>query len=361
MNYTNEMIEEIMKEYMLDYRHIEKATERGIVLYGAGFVGTWAANYFIQRGVRVRYFIDSDEKKWGQSVEGIEIIAPKDERIKENPYILITARHAVKQIMSQYDSNEITCMAFECYYCIKHYAEYSEVRDAYMEDRKSVITYNALLYTMLTGDTKSCMEVMEKDMYFSLPEFSGTFDEIFVDAGAFTGDSVERFIWENLGTFQHIYAFEPGDRQFKALEVRMERLYKEWGIEREKVSLEKKGVSNKESKMSCIYTDDYAIRHTLSSEEGKNSVETCTLDGYLAGKAVSFIKVDIEGMEMQFLEGAKNTIMQYKPKMALCAYHYPCDLYSIAKYVKQLVPEYKFKLRLHAPFFGDFVLYCYLD
>lgn len=41
-------------------------------------------------------------------------------------------------------------------------------------------------------------------MYFSLPEFSGTFDDIFVDAGAFVGDTVERFIWENL-THLNIY------------------------------------------------------------------------------------------------------------------------------------------------------------
>lgn len=357
--YTNELIEKLIRENQGIYQQFEQQQSNGILIYGAGFVGNWAAEYMQSCKIPVPYFIDRDSKKWGTRLAGIEIIAPEDERIKEYPYILIAARHAIPQVMKLYSGSEYTLMPFEGYYCIKNYQDYSQVRDQYLCDEKSFYTYNALLYTMLTGKTDSCLDVMEKDMYFGIPEFSGNFNEAFVDAGAFVGDSVERFIWENLGTFKHIYAFEPGEKQFHALEKRMERLYDEWSISRDKVSLEKAGLSDRNQQMSCIYTDDDSLRHALSTENGNHTIDTYRLDDYLNGAEATFLKVDIEGMEMEFLRGAEKTIRKYRPKMALCAYHYPCDLYCIAQYVKSLDLGYQFKLRLHAPFFGDFVLYCY--
>lgn len=357
--YDNGLIERLIQENRRKFDDFEGNLENGVIIYGAGFVGTWAAKYFISQNIEVKYFVDQDSEKWGKRLLGIEIIRTDDNRIRQCPFILIAARHAIRAVLEMYGDTDYHLMSFEGYFCVKNYNEYAEVRDDYMEDERSKTTYNALLYAMLTGDTESCLDVMEKDMYFALPEFSGAFDEVFVDAGAFTGDSLERFIWENLGTFRHLYAFEPGERQFKALEKRMSRLYDEWGIEKNNVTLVKAGLSNKCSKMSCIYTDDYPLRHTLSDGEGENNISTYSLDEFLGGKEASFIKVDIEGMEMEFLEGAQKTIMKYKPKMAVCAYHYPSDLYRLAKYVKKLEPSYRFKLRLHAPFLGDYVLYCY--
>jgi FkbM family methyltransferase len=207
---------------------------------------------------------------------------------------------------------------------------------------------------------------MEKDMYFCLPEFAGNFDEAFVDAGAFVGDTVERFIWENLGTFRHIYAFEPGYRQFKAMEQRVQRLASEWAFDRAKVSLVRAGLSDSTGRMSCTFLNDAPLRHGLSNFGSESAVDkddpayakVLTLDGYLDGRQASFIKADVEGMEMELLRGAQHTIRTCRPKMSLCVYHYPSHLYEVAEYVRTLVPEYRFSLRQHAPLFGDFVLYC---
>lgn len=98
---------------------------------------------------------------------------------------------------------------------------------------------------------------------------------------------------------------------------------------------------------------------TVNQDEAMSS-RVYALDDYLVGKPVTFIKADVEGMEMALLKGAQKTIQQFKPKMALCTYHYPSDLYEIAEYVRSLVPEYQFKLRQHTPLFGDFVLYCHV-
>lgn len=61
------------------------------------------------------------------------------------------------------------------------------------------------------------------------------------------------------------------------------------------------------------------------------------------------------------LKGASNTIKTYKPKMAISVYHKPDDLLAIPKFIKNLVPEYKFALRHHNITFDDTVLYCWIE
>lgn len=367
IKFKTEDVDLLVQQMMPLVSQVENDFTRGVAIYGAGFVGTWAAQYLRSIGAIVNHFIDRDPQKNGITIHGIPVVLPIDPVVSAVPSILIAARHAVKDVLSVMANNNSNLISFDGYYVVKNYERLIFVRDNYFNDERSIETYNAILFAMLTGSVESCRAVMEKDMYFSIPEFSGTFDEIFVDAGAFVGDTVERFIWENLGTFKHIYAFEPGFKQFAALQKRMKRLSEEWAFDLSAVSAVKAGLSSQNGRMSCSFLDDSPLRHGLVTENTENktddlnSSEVYSLDLYLNGKAVSFIKADIEGMEMELLKGAQETIRRFKPKMALCVYHYPSDLFEVAEFVRSLVPEYKFSLRQHAPIFGDFVLYCYCE
>lgn len=74
---------------------------------------------------------------------------------------------------------------------------------------------------------------------------------------------------------------------------------------------------------------------------------------------VNYIKLDIEGFEVEALEGAYNTIKNYEPNMAVCLYHKFSDLFSIILYIKQNFPFYKMRINQHADTIGETVLYCY--
>ena len=367
--YTNELIESIINEMQPKAQIIENDFSRGISIYGAGIVGTWGAEYLQSIGAKVLYFVDRDKSKEGTRIHNIPVISPEKLTAEHPQSMLIGARHFVKDVEKYFTETDYRLLSFDAYFVIRNYPRIARIRDTSFADGKSQNVFNGILHSMLTSTLKGCRDVMEKDMYFCLPEFSGTFDEIFVDAGAFVGDSVERFIWENLGTFKKIYAFEPGAKQFKALEKRVRRLSEEWAFDPDRIALEKAGLSSKTENMSYTFTNDYPIRHGLFSateensnkDSGDTTAEVYSLDNYLKGKEVTLIKVDIEGMEMEFLKGAGETIKKHKPKIAICAYHYPSDLYEIIEYLEKLVPEYKFKFRNHAPIFGDFVVYCYTD
>ena len=67
--------------------------------------------------------------------------------------------------------------------------------------------------------------------------------------------------------------------------------------------------------------------------------------------------MDIEGAEIKALEGAKEIIKKYKPKLAISIYHNPKDLIQIPIYLKKLLPEYKIYIRHHSLRETDTVCY----
>ena len=67
--------------------------------------------------------------------------------------------------------------------------------------------------------------------------------------------------------------------------------------------------------------------------------------------------MDIEGAELETIKGAETIIKTLKPKLAICIYHRPMDFYLIPLMLKQMVPEYKFKIRQHLVGFNELVLY----
>ena len=72
-------------------------------------------------------------------------------------------------------------------------------------------------------------------------------------------------------------------------------------------------------------------------------VSQTTIDEIFLNKGIriDYIKADIEGSERHMLEGAKNTIRKFKPKIAVRIYHLPDDPVVIEKLLKDFCPEYK--------------------
>jgi FkbM family methyltransferase len=56
---------------------------------------------------------------------------------------------------------------------------------------------------------------------------------------------------------------------------------------------------------------------------------------------VDFIKMDIEGAELQALAGARHTIARWKPRLAIAVYHSPGDREAIPTLVRSMRPDYR--------------------
>lgn len=88
----------------------------------------------------------------------------------------------------------------------------------------------------------------------------------------------------------------------------------------------------------------------LTASEPENYSEeytTISIDDLIKEKNIEkldFIKLDIEGSELDTLKGASKSIQKFRPNLAICVYHKRSDLWEIPKYLKELVPEYELYL-----------------
>ena len=86
------------------------------------------------------------------------------------------------------------------------------------------------------------------------------------------------------------------------------------------------------------------------------SAKVVSLDSCITDK-VTFIKMDIEGAELNALKGSREIIKKYKPRLAVSVYHKKEDLIEIPLYIKELVPEYKLYIRHYSNAAIETVLY----
>jgi hypothetical protein len=90
---------------------------------------------------------------------------------------------------------------------------------------------------------------------------------------------------------------------------------------------------------------------------GEIRIETDSVDHVCEGEKVTFIKMDIEGAELEALKGARNTICRHRPKLAICVYHRQEDLVTIPQYILSLHEDYRLYLRHYGDFCTETVLY----
>ena len=72
---------------------------------------------------------------------------------------------------------------------------------------------------------------------------------------------------------------------------------------------------------------------------------------------MDFIKLDIEGAEIEAINGAIATIKKFKPKMAVCIYHNQSDFIEIPKLALKLNPGYKIYVRHYTQGVFETVMY----
>lgn len=170
-----------------------------------------------------------------------------------------------------------------------------------------------------------------------------------VDAGAYDGFSSVLFA-EKCGNDGRVFAFEPIDEYYQRL-IKMKKL---------------SGMNNIVPIKKALF--DSTTRVKMTKDEGGSvisdfdgEIETIGLDDYVKQNSIDkidFIKIDVESSEMKLLEGARDSIKTFKPKMAVAIYHKANDLYDLPLFIKKLNPEYKFYIRHHSFNTMELVLYC---
>lgn len=165
-----------------------------------------------------------------------------------------------------------------------------------------------------------------------------------IDVGGFIGDSA--LVMQDY-TDKNIYSFEATTLNYNLMlqtialnhATRIIPIKQALGSKKETIKI---GLCGSASSMK---EENHKIFVAKESEE----VEIITLDSYVKehNLKVGFIKVDIEGFEMEFLKGAKETICSQKPAMLISIYHQASDFFDIKPMLESWNLGYRF--HIHKP------------
>ncbi len=99
------------------------------------------------------------------------------------------------------------------------------------------------------------------------------------------------------------------------------------------------------------------LSETANAATARTTVSIDDLVRRLELPRVDFIKMDIEGSELAALEGARDTLKRFRPKLALSAYHKPEDLHVLPQYLADLGVGYRLFLDHFSNHFEETVLF----
>ena len=126
---------------------------------------------------------------------------------------------------------------------------------------------------------------------------------------------------------------------------------------RSKVISVNKGISNVNGIVAFLENEELRGSSAID-KSGNTEIEVVRLDDFIpSDEKITFIKMDIEGAEIDALNGCKNILQKYKPKLAICIYHKPDDLWEIPLLIKRLVPEYQIYIRHYSNYLWETVCY----
>ncbi len=317
-------IEEITKKYIPELTTtpfyevddvLQMAGERNIVVYGAGGDSDFYSHYWKEMGKKSSLvFCDRNDELQRNGFLGYDVVDPKELYLNYSKAFVIIASTLYR----------------------------SEIEQGLLS--------NGIKKEQICPPIFPALKV-SKDQYFE-PEIIRFMDdqqEVYVDGGSLDLSSVKELAGKcNL---KKAYAFEPSPDHYK------ECLQIKEGISAD-VQLIQCGLWSKRGKLQFETRKDGGSH---INDNGDASINVCSLDEVVDGnEKITFIKMDIEGAELEALKGAKKTIQRDKPRLAICIYHKPEDMYEIPMYIKELVPEYKLYIRAYSNRQFETVLYAVL-
>lgn len=343
--------------------NVPEIENKELWIFGAGNTAALYYNGLLRlekEGFYINGYIDNDKRKWGHKWNHKDVVSLDSLKNKKNNICILICSIQSKIVSSI--SRQLSKDGFKYYHIDEvifklHKEEILQVYDLLDNDSKKI-------YAILLKERMHCegiqLPVDMNEQYFALRPFMFTNPgEVFVDCGAYVGDTIERYIWKRDGVFNKIIGFEPDKKNFLAMLHRVKRLGLEWGLDENAIEIYEKGVADKALRGRVErYEDNHGLgTKIIDTDEGNYT--TISLDEFIK-QPYSFLKADIESWEYKLIQGAKEGIKSSLPLLAICIYHNAVDFYQIPLLIHQIVPEYNLAIRHHSHTLADTVLYAWV-
>jgi len=176
-----------------------------------------------------------------------------------------------------------------------------------------------------------------------------------IDGGACLGDTAVVFS-HAVGETGRVYSFEPNKVNLKVLEINVsQHVLKNIKVFPTGLSNEKIVADPVTVKDSC----DFGFSINQADRSGQQCPQERIDDLVSSGELerVDFIKMDIEGAELEALKGGVETLQKYRPKLAISLYHKLNDFFEIINFLSENCPFYRFYINHYTIHTEETVLY----
>lgn len=289
---------------------VKKSGGNDFIVYGAGFLGEKIVKGLNENAISIKCLWDKNKDKQTSGFMGLPVKEPLAEPIT-NEIIIIGAGKYSDAIYDYLISNNIP--------------------------EEKIIVPRWLIH-----------HLDEENTYFEDGIVEFVDDEVFIDGGSFNFGSSKFLLEKARDKVKKIYAFEPEEEKWDEIIA----------------EIEKSGFTNAKLIKAGLWSKKDTLKFNAGNQggsaislDGNVSVDVEALDSMDIPEKITFIKMDIEGAELEALKGARNIIKRDKPKLAVCVYHKPEDIIDIPLYVKSLVPEYQLYIRHYSDYESESVMY----
>jgi len=359
-----------------EFMPVEKRfNNKEIILYGAGESSHWFIEIvMIMHGIKPSLVLD---KRFSEEsiYEGIVAIHPDhlfptDIQLEESIVVICSGNSEIteeittilkgkgfQKILPLHDIYEIHNPFIDAIeltrengnYYLNHKDNILKAFDL-LEDEDSSDVFFAFLQTHIQKKPVLIPKRPREEQYFPSDITLSKGYASFVSCGAYDGDTL-RLLNQQVGKVDEVVCFEADHVLFNRLTDYLRNAGSE--------------LADKITALPCaIYSHESIVNFTEATglgsriaEHGKLKVQTVSLDNILPNLSPSMITMDIEGVELEALQGAEQIIRSYKPDLAICVYHAPNQVWDIPLYLNSLGLGYKFYLRNYTSFSLETVLY----
>jgi len=340
-----------------------RACNNRLVLFGAGNFGRRALKSLRGSSIEPLAFSDNGDSKWGTKAEGVPIIAPQDaaRRYGDSALFVVTIwslGHSYLDTRIQLETlgcrNVVPSSTLRWKYSEQLLPDFSQDLPHKVYDRKDEVRAAANLWAddysrreylnqirwRALGDLAALGPPDREESYFLDTLYDIQPGEIFVDCGAYDGDTAKQVVARSR-EFAQIVAVEADPATFQRLNQWIGRTEDDVAprIAPYNVAV---GATQEKLRFKATGTEGACL-----ARDGDTVVDCVPIEDLMGENAPTFIKMDIEGAEMKALEGARHVIQKHHPILSICVYHRQSDVWDIPLFIRSLWENYQFFLRPH--------------
>ena len=230
---------------------------------------------------------------------------------------------------------------------------------SYLADDKSRLVFSKAIKYRQTLCKRDKPPYSILDQYFVDGIITLSDEEVFLDCGAYAGDTISKFLNACHGRYKKIVAFEPDIREAsKITNMHIDNCdVVNAGVWNSSTSLSLVLVNNNDDGSARIEEPNVADSRDHRRDAEIVSVNVLAIDETELCNDCTFIKMDVEGSELKALAGAEKTIRKNRPKLAICIYHSDDEMLRIPEWIHSLGLGYRIYVRHHLGNTRETVLY----